>query len=324
MKKTVSAAIGLLACTMAVLPMAKADASLSVNSITMKPGEKIKLASPKKASKVKWSSSKPRVAAVTKKGVVKAYRTGKTNITMKNGKKKSTIKVTVRKKIGDIDYDDVPTLVPVPITAPPVAVATVKPTSTPKVTSTPKPTATVKPTEVPADIRSYDAYICDIDGNVLYLSQKKDYSYYATMTRSVAIKANITNGDNKISYERLEVGDHITVTLSGALGLTDPIVYKNVLSIAVKDKNPEMIGKKYSYTVTKKDGDIYSFTDESGRIFSVDHTSVIGGGSCHFFAGNTEVKYDDLKVGDKIYLYRGDGKQCNPQYGRLVEIVVIE
>ena len=51
-----------------------------------------------RASKVKWSSSNKKVAAVTKKGLVKAKKIGKANIIAKYNGKKYTCKVTVEKK----------------------------------------------------------------------------------------------------------------------------------------------------------------------------------------------------------------------------------
>ena len=56
-----------------------------------------------KASKVKWSSSKPSVAEVNKKGIVKGIKVGTTNIFGRYKSLKFTIKVTV---IGKSDSSD--------------------------------------------------------------------------------------------------------------------------------------------------------------------------------------------------------------------------
>ena len=61
---------------------------------------KLKLNGLPKGAKVKWKSSKPKIATVNKKGVVKAgKKTGKTTISIKYGKKTYKVKVVVKPKV---------------------------------------------------------------------------------------------------------------------------------------------------------------------------------------------------------------------------------
>ena len=71
-------------------------------TIKFKKGKKntIKLkatVTPKKSTdKVKWSTSNKKIATVSKKGVVTVKKKGKVKITAKAGKKKATIKITIK------------------------------------------------------------------------------------------------------------------------------------------------------------------------------------------------------------------------------------
>lgn len=72
---------------------------LSKTSATLKPGKTLKLKLKNaKASKIKWKSSKKKVASVSKKGLVKAKKKGKTIITAKYKGKKYKCKITVTAK----------------------------------------------------------------------------------------------------------------------------------------------------------------------------------------------------------------------------------
>lgn len=67
---------------------------------TMKKGAKKTLkatVTPKKSTdSVKWSTSNKKIATVSKKGLVKAKKKGKVTITAKAGKKKATVKITIK------------------------------------------------------------------------------------------------------------------------------------------------------------------------------------------------------------------------------------
>lgn len=70
--------------------------NLSKQTKEIKVGESFQLTmTGVKASSIKWKSSKPGVATVSKKGVVKGVKAGTTNITGKYKSLKFTIKVTV-------------------------------------------------------------------------------------------------------------------------------------------------------------------------------------------------------------------------------------
>ena len=73
-------------------------ASISAKKLTLEKGESASL----KVSgvKVKWSSSKASVAAVSSKGKVKAKKPGKAKITARKGNRKWTCTVTVKKASG--------------------------------------------------------------------------------------------------------------------------------------------------------------------------------------------------------------------------------
>ncbi len=76
--------------------------ALSKKSATITKGSKLKLKlNNAKASKVKWSSSKKKVATVSKKGVVKAKKKGKTTVTAKYKGKKYKCKITVKAKTNN-------------------------------------------------------------------------------------------------------------------------------------------------------------------------------------------------------------------------------
>ena len=79
---------------------AKKKVQLSKKTVTLEVGKKVtlKLKNAPKKKKITWSSSKKKIASVTKKGVVTARKAGKANITAKVSGKKYVCKVTVKKK----------------------------------------------------------------------------------------------------------------------------------------------------------------------------------------------------------------------------------
>ena len=70
---------------------------LNKANLTMTTGQTYKLIVKNNKKPVKWSSSKKKVASVTKKGKVTAKKKGKTNITAKVSGKKLVCKVKVKK-----------------------------------------------------------------------------------------------------------------------------------------------------------------------------------------------------------------------------------
>lgn len=77
---------------------AKAKVKLNKKKLVLTVGKKAKLKVKETKKKVKWSSSKKKIATVTKKGVVKAKKKGTAKIVAKIGKKKYTCKVVVKAK----------------------------------------------------------------------------------------------------------------------------------------------------------------------------------------------------------------------------------
>lgn len=83
-------------CLLGTTVQAKAATiKLNTKEKTLVIGETYKLKVRNTAKTVKWSSTNPKVASVSKKGLVTAKKAGTTTITAKVGKKKLTCKVTV-------------------------------------------------------------------------------------------------------------------------------------------------------------------------------------------------------------------------------------
>ena len=91
--------------------------------------------------KVKWSSSKKKIATVNKKGIVKAQNPGKTVIKAKVGGKVLKCRVTVRNPIDSLPSADVSSAVPVT----PLPTSRVAATGTPKTSAKVSPGASQKP-----------------------------------------------------------------------------------------------------------------------------------------------------------------------------------
>lgn len=127
---------------------AKSKISLNRKKVTLYVGKSVKLKLKGTKAKVKWSSSKKKIATVSKKGLVKAKKKGTCKITAKSLSKKYVCKVTVKKKSVKK-----PTVTPVtvvsvtPTAAPTQKPGESKPTPTPK--PTPKPTLEPTPTPKP-------------------------------------------------------------------------------------------------------------------------------------------------------------------------------
>ena len=76
----------------------KAKVKLNKTKLTLRVGKTYKLKLKNNKKKIKWSSSKKKVATVSKTGKVKAKKAGTARITAKVGKKKYVCKVTVKNK----------------------------------------------------------------------------------------------------------------------------------------------------------------------------------------------------------------------------------
>lgn len=96
------AVLAVSVCAMPVSAKSK-KVRISRTSLTMEKGAKIrlKIKNAKKGIKVIWKSSNKKVAAVSKKGLVRAKKSGKAKITAKLGKKsyKCSVRVISNKKV---------------------------------------------------------------------------------------------------------------------------------------------------------------------------------------------------------------------------------
>lgn len=137
---------------------------LNKSKLTLEVGQKTKLTlkNLKKGTKVKWSSSKKKVASVTKKGKVTAKKAGKAKITAKEGNKKYTCKVTVtavnesqdKKGIIVPPADNNATSTPETGAVSPTENPTVPPTGDPGVQPTDEPV--IPPTKDPGEVSTED------------------------------------------------------------------------------------------------------------------------------------------------------------------------
>ena len=97
-KKKLLLLIIMLLTVMALSNTANAAVKLNKKKVTLTVGKTVQLKVKGTKAKVKWSSSNKKIAAVSKKGKVKAKKAGKATITAKVGKKKYKCRVTVKKK----------------------------------------------------------------------------------------------------------------------------------------------------------------------------------------------------------------------------------
>ena len=148
-KKVLKAAAWAMAFTMVVtsaeIPVSVTAArkpKLNRKKATLRVGKTIRLRVKNAGKKkVKWSSSKKKIATVNKKGKVKAQNPGKTVIKAKVGGKVLKCRVTVRNPIDSMPSADVSSAIPVT----PLPTSRVAATGTPKTSARVSPGASQKP-----------------------------------------------------------------------------------------------------------------------------------------------------------------------------------
>ena len=148
-KKVLKAAAWAMAFTMVVtgveIPVSVTAArkpKLNRKKATLRVGKTIRLRVKNAGKKkVKWSSSKKKIATVNKKGIVKAQNPGKTVIKAKVGGKVLKCRVTVTNPIDSMPSADVSSAVPVT----PLPTSRVAATGTPKTSAKVSPGASQKP-----------------------------------------------------------------------------------------------------------------------------------------------------------------------------------
>lgn len=161
--------------SLSVVSQAAKKTKLKTKKITMKVGQKKKIAinGKKKKAVYRFVSSSKAKASVSKSGVVTAKKAGKVTITVKETYKKKTKKlgktvVTIKKK--DDGKKPLPTVVP---SATPVVTPSPQPSSQPQNTEAPKPTEDPLKTEAPLEtetpapiMKPIGPYIEDTDSSV--------------------------------------------------------------------------------------------------------------------------------------------------------------
>ena len=171
-----------------------AKPKLNKSKVTLYVGNKVTLKVKGTKAKVRWSSSKKKVATVSAKGMVMAKSKGTAKITAKVASKKLTCKVTVKNKTVN------PTDTPVVTVAPSIIPPTQQPaTQTPMQTANP----TAAPTEVPGPTAT-PVYMQE--GAFVY--DKLDISWIDPERPMIALTFDdgpITDNDNGDSMKILEV-----------------------------------------------------------------------------------------------------------------------
>ena len=131
-------------------PLARQKVTLNKTKAVLTVGETIQLKLKNNKKKIKWSSSRKKVATVSKTGKVKAKKKGKAVITAKVNKKKYKCRITVKAK-KDVTKQVTPTpyVTETPVSsASPAAPAVPAPADTPAATPVPPETMTPAPSSV--------------------------------------------------------------------------------------------------------------------------------------------------------------------------------
>ena len=171
---------------------AKAKVKLNKKKLVLTVGKRAKLKVKGTKKKVKWSSSKKKIATVTKKGVVKAKKKGTAKIVAKIGKKKYTCKVVVKAKKK--------------------AKVTSKPKAVAKVTA--KPKATAKVTAKPGTIPSKNPQVSDNPSQTTQPSEEGDPT-----TAKIILNDNVATTWN--AYHRPLKDVTVTEGATIRIGYTD-------------------------------------------------------------------------------------------------------
>ncbi len=215
-----------------MLPITSTDVSAAKNvrlnkkKIILTVGKKktLKVKNKAKGVRVKWSSKNMKVAKVSKKGVVKARRAGKTTIIAKVGKKKFKCKVIVKKKKSPTSNqaDQKPT-----------TQATVKPNDKPETSPTVKPgeMPTTEPLETPT---LPNDYTCDIENDSEYNhTPKKGELIVLELNIEITPIAEINSviiGSQKYYVEQIEESRYrVTVPAPESAGSQEIIITGIVL-----------------------------------------------------------------------------------------------
>ena len=188
----------------------------------------------KYTGKVKWSSSKKKIATVSSKGVVTAKKKGTAKVTAKVGKKKLFCNLTVKKRVEIVLPAVNPTATPLLATqTPQVTSPVIQPTEVPTMepTQTPEPTATpaymsegafvyekldiswINP-EKPMIAFTFDdgpIGTKDTDASMRILNALKEYGMHATFNYITGLINSNTEGEIlRALDDGHEIGNHTT------------------------------------------------------------------------------------------------------------------
>ena len=214
----------------------KKKVALNKTKLTLTVGKSYKLKLKNNKKKIKWFSSKKKVATVSKTGKVKAKRAGTARITAKVGKKKYVCKVTVKNKKK--------TTKTTTTKKPAVTKAPANNTTTTKATPSPTPyvaaqsfTLSGYPSEIElVGDNDYEIYGLDVKVSPSNATEKvkftfsdddlakvdANYNFIPTGVGKVKVTASISNGQ-KQTFE-------CKITKATELGIHDPSVYRDPIS----------------------------------------------------------------------------------------------
>ena len=228
----------------------KKKVALNKKKLTLTVGKTYKLKLKNNKKKIKWSSSKKKVATVSKTGKVKAKKAGTARITAKVGKKKYVCKVTVKnkKKTTKTTTTKKPTVTKAPANN----------TNTVKATPSPTPyvaaqsfTLSGYPSEIElVGDNDYEIYGLDVKVSPSNATEKvkftfsdddlakvdANYNFIPTGVGKVKVTASISNGQ-KQTFE-------CKITKATELGIHDPSVYRDPISGNYYSFGSHLVGGK--------------------------------------------------------------------------------
>lgn len=188
-----------------LLPVSHASAAkikLNKTKLKLVAGKSYKLKLSKKKGKIKWTSSKKKIASVNAKGVVKAKKAGKATITATMKGKKYKCKVTVKKAI------------------------TKQPTTAPKVTNSSKQTKTPSggvpgsvptstPFHIPTPVPNNPTATPDaVNTEAPDISQEPDETPKPSSSNEPAFIPDLSELEQKITLESTLLSNHMLITVT--------------------------------------------------------------------------------------------------------------
>ena len=231
----------------------KKKVALNKTKLTLTVGKSYKLKLKNNKKKIKWFSSKKKVATVSKTGKVKAKRAGTARITAKVGKKKYVCKVTVKNKKKTTKTTKTTTT-----KKPAVTKAPANNTTTTKATPSPTPyvaaqsfTLSGYPSEIElVGDNDYEIYGLDVKVSPSNATEKvkftfsdddlakvdANYNFIPTGVGKVKVTASISNGQ-KQTFE-------CKITKATELGIHDPSVYRDPISGNYYSFGSHLVGGK--------------------------------------------------------------------------------